>query len=122
MVVSPLRKPLDDAFMQPINGRALSCDFCPQIASVLQGRKYKTLAGSCNAAGTPSMLLSASGAQDHTTGMNRTAVQEDPVQVNAAGYDKTASRSSEGPGTAHRGGGKPSQGGLYDLSNWWLAS
>lgn len=28
-VVGPLRKPLDDVFMQSINGRALSCDFCP---------------------------------------------------------------------------------------------
>ncbi|KAL0029956.1 hypothetical protein WJX77_009688 [Trebouxia sp. C0004] len=48
MVVSFLRKPLDDAFMQSINGRALSCDFCPQIASVLQGSKSKVLAVTSN--------------------------------------------------------------------------
>ncbi|KAL0020224.1 hypothetical protein WJX77_005070 [Trebouxia sp. C0004] len=49
MVVGPLRKPLDDAFMQSINGKALSYDFCPAIASVLQGSKYNTLAESVTA-------------------------------------------------------------------------
>ncbi|DBA76065.1 TPA: hypothetical protein ACH3X1_009811 [Trebouxia sp. C0004] len=77
-----------------------------------------------NAAGTPSMLLSASGgtgsfltghsvtsvSQDQTTGINCTVAQEDPVQVNATGYDNpTEQQPAGGLGQSLRGLGLPTE-------------